>query len=114
QSSSFLTAFGSAFGSSNTSLNLPDRKSSIGDSTLGWRKRDFGDITTHGIRNGMANCLLSMWKKLAGTVIFTTYMLYPAAICKKRSSLALECSGPWPSYPCGNNSTRPFILVHLV
>ena len=40
-------------------------------------------------------------------------MLSSAHICRKRSSRALECSGPCPSYPCGRSSTSPFERVHF-
>ena len=33
--------------------------------------------------------------------------------CKNLSNLADECSGPWPSYPCGNNITKPEALDHF-
>ena len=36
-----------------------------------------------------------------------------AAICMKRSTRALECSGPLPSYPCGRSSVRRDVCCHL-
>jgi hypothetical protein len=35
----------------------------------------------------------------------TTCMLFSAESWRNRSILALECSGPWPSYPCGSSMT---------
>ena len=34
--------------------------------------------------------------------------------CKNLSNLADECSGPWPSYPCGNSKTNPDALAHFL
>ena len=36
-----------------------------------------------------------------------------AASWRKRSSRALECSGPFPSYPCGSSSVRRDVSPHL-
>ena len=41
-------------------------------------------------------------------------MLSSAQSVRKRSRRALECSGPWPSCPCGSSSTRPVGCPHLV
>ena len=42
-----------------------------------------------------------------------TCMFSSAQSCRKRSSRAEECSGPWPSWPCGRNSVRPQSRPHL-
>lgn len=34
--------------------------------------------------------------------------------CRKRSMRHDECSGPWPSYPCGRSSVSPHWRCHLV
>ena len=34
--------------------------------------------------------------------------------CKNLSSLAEECSGPWPSYPWGSSITKPDALDHFL
>ena len=40
--------------------------------------------------------------------------MFPSAhICRNRSSRALECSGPCPSYPCGSSSTSPESCPHF-
>src|SRR6266481_3232744 len=60
-------------------------------------------------------------KQYRGTGVFTRaafegwqiWMLSSAASCRKRSRRALECSGPWPSNPCGNSSTMPDGRSHL-
>ncbi len=36
-----------------------------------------------------------------------------AAICMNRSTRALECSGPLPSYPCGRSSVSRDVFPHL-
>ena len=94
-----FTFFGSVAVSGSTSLNRPEVNSAIGETTFGCLNKDLGDMTTQGFLNSQVSCLLSKWKKLEGSVILATTMLYSAESCKNRSGLALECSGPWPSYP---------------
>ena len=43
----------------------------------------------------------------------TTSMLFSAQSVRKRSMRALECSGPWPSKPCGSSMTRPLGCPHF-
>src|SRR5690606_29741777 len=70
-------------------------------------------MTTQGFLNSHVNCLLNKWKKLEGSVMLATTILYSAESCKNLSGRALECSGPWPSYPWGKSITNPFILCHF-
>src|SRR3546814_1353881 len=42
-----------------------------------------------------------------------TWILSPAHNCRNRSSRAELCSGPCPSYPCGNSSTSPLARSHF-
>src|SRR5690606_29940089 len=92
-----VTFLGSTSSSRINSLNLPVLNSSIGETTFGCLKRDLGDMTTHGFLNSQVNWRLSKWKKLDGSVILATTILYSADNWRKRSGRALECSGPWPS-----------------
>src|SRR5690606_5188726 len=108
-----VTFLGSAFPSRISSLNLPEVNSFMGETTLGCLSRDFGDMTMHGFLNSQVSCLRRRWKKLEGSVILATTTLYSAESCKNLSGLALECSGPWPSYPWGRSITNPFIFCHF-
>ena len=45
---------------------------------------------------------------------FITCILSFEQSCKNLSSLAEECSGPWPSKPWGNNNTKPEALNHFL
>src|SRR5690606_16007286 len=73
-----------------------------------------GVKTINGLRYSRFSCLRSTWKKLAGCVQLTTCMLFSAHSSKKRSIRADECSGPWPSKPCGRSMTSPFDRLHFV
>ena len=73
----------------------------MGDTTLGCRSNDFGDITIKGFLNGHASCLLITWKRLEGVVMLAITMLYSAASCKYLSGRALECSGALPFISVG-------------
>jgi hypothetical protein len=55
----------------------------------------------------------SRWKYWAGVVQLATRMFPSAADCRKRSSRALECSGPDPSYPCGSNRLSREVWPHF-
>ena len=50
-----------------------------------------------GFRSGRSICRRNMWNICAGVEGTHTWMLYSAQSCRKRSSRAEECSGPWPS-----------------
>ena len=41
---------------------VPGRKSSMSDLTRRWRRSDFGDIITRGLRKSRHTCRRSMWK----------------------------------------------------
>ena len=45
---------------------------------------------------------------------FITWIFSWALNCKNLSNLAEEWSGPWPSYPWGNNITSPLALDHFI
>lgn len=83
--------------SSRISWNAPPVKSAILETAAGWRRRDLGDITTRGFRKARFTWRRRRWKYWAGVVTLATWMLSSAHACRKRSSLADECSGPWPS-----------------
>ena len=53
------------------------------------------------------------WKYCAAVVQLTMRMFSWAASCMKRSSRALECSGPLPSYPCGRRSVSRELWCHF-
>jgi hypothetical protein len=86
-----------------------------GDAASGWRSRLLGLITTsgRGSWSSHAACRRRRWKYCAEVVQLTTRR-FPSAHCwRKRSRRALECSGPWPSYPCGSRSTRSDVCPHF-
>jgi len=61
------------------------------------RSSDLGVITTSGLRLARRAWRRSRWKYWAGVVTLAARMLPSAASVRKRSSRALECSGPAPS-----------------
>jgi hypothetical protein len=81
-------------------------------------------------RNCRFICRLRMWNVLDGFVRYAICMLQSWCCrsslsgdgkmrgsslhsCKNRSILPDECSGPWPSYPCGILITSPDRCSHL-
>jgi hypothetical protein len=54
-------------------------------------------MTISGLAFGSSACRRRRWKYCAAVVAFTTRMFSCAASWRKRSSRALECSGPLPS-----------------
>ena len=58
-------------------------------------------------------CRRSRWKYCAGVVQLHTCILFSAQSDRKRSMRALECSGPWPSKPCGSSITSPLGCPHF-
>src|SRR5437879_4312268 len=81
----------------------------------GWNIGDWSsDVCSSDLlRHGRRACLRSMWKYCAAVEGWQICMLSSAASCRKRSRRALECSGPWPSYPCGKSITSPAGRFHL-
>ena len=77
------------------------------------RSSDLGVITTSGLRLARRAWRRSRWKYWAGVEGYATCMLSSAASSRKRSRRALECSGPWPSYPWGSSRTRLERWPHL-
>ena len=61
------------------------------------RSSDFGDITMSGRGAGWWTCLRIKWNIWAGVLGTAILTFCSAAFVRKRSSLALECSGPCPS-----------------
>ena len=55
----------------------------------------------------------SRWKYWAVVETLATRMLPSAASVRNRSSRALECSGPAPSYPCGSSSVSRDVSPHF-
>ena len=55
----------------------------------------------------------SRWKYCAGVVALQTCMLSSAQSWRYRSRRALECSGPWPSEPCGSSIPMRVVCRHL-
>ena len=81
--------------------------------TRGWRSRLLGVSTTSGLSQRRSICRRRQWKYCAGVVGTTTWMLCSVLRLRNRSSRALECSGPWPSKPCGNSSVMPLRCDHF-
>ena len=102
-----------ARGSSSTRWKRPRLNSATREVAAGERKRLFGVSTTNGARYTRRIWRRSTWKYWAGVVQFTTCRLSSAQVCKKRSTRALECSGPWPSKPCGRSITSPLMRPHF-
>ena len=73
----------------------------------------FGVISTSGRGVASSACRRRRWKYWPEVLTLATRMLSCAADCRKRSSRALECSGPLPSYPCGSSSVRREVWRHL-
>src|SRR5699024_10762753 len=110
----FLLTF--KFGWLRNGMNLPSVNSFASDATRSLRNKLFGDITTNGLASSrpfICAWRRNKWKNCADDVTFATIQLCSPAICKKRSKRALECSGPCPSYPCGNNITRFDLSPHF-
>jgi hypothetical protein len=61
------------------------------------RSRPFGVITISGRADGSSACRRRRWKNCAAVVALTIRTFSCAASWRKRSSRALECSGPLPS-----------------
>ena len=68
------------------------------------RSSPFGVITISGRAVGSSAWRRSRWNYCAAVVGLTIRMFSCAASWRNRSSRALECSGPLPSYPCGRSS----------
>ena len=94
---SLVTCSRSAFGSSSTGSKRPSASSARVDAASLSRSSPFGVITTSGRAFGSSACRRSRWKYCADVVALTIRMFSWAASWRKRSSLALECSGPLPS-----------------
>jgi hypothetical protein len=94
-------------------LGEPDTSSSTGETAAGFRSRLFGDMTMSGLRKGENTWRRRAWKICAGVVRFTTRQLSSTESSRKRSSRALECSGPCPSIPCGSSITSPESRFHF-
>jgi len=75
--------------------------------------RAFGVITTSGFAGVCFTCRRSRWKYCAAVVGMATRRFRFAHSVRNRSSRALECSGPWPSYPWGKSSTMPLAWFHF-
>jgi hypothetical protein len=97
QTTTRRTFFEVAFVSGIRRWNSPFASSSSVDTASLWRSRDFGVITTSGLRVPMRICRRIMWKSCAGVVGAQTIMFSSAHSCRKRSRRAELCSGPWPS-----------------
>ena len=94
-------------------LKLPFVSSDKSLAASGNLKRLFGVITIRGLRIFLIACLLRRWKIWDGELGIQTCMLFAAHSCKNLSNLALLCSGPIPSNPCGRSITSPESLSHL-
>ncbi len=94
-------------------LNSPVANSSVLEVASGCRNRLFGVISTAGFLFSWRACRLNRWKYWAGVVTFMTWILSSAQSCRKRSRRPEECSGPWPSYPCGRFSIIADFCPHL-
>src|SRR5712692_1991761 len=81
-------------GSPTTSANEPPVNSSAFDRAVPSRSNDFGVITTSGLPCDRRAWRRRRWKYWAGVDGTTTCMLSSAASWRKRSSRALEWSGP--------------------
>ena len=77
--------------------NPPAASSSSVDAACFSRSSPFGVITTSGRAVASSACRRSRWKYCAAVVQLATRMFSCAASWRKRSSRALECSGPLPS-----------------
>jgi hypothetical protein len=77
------------------------------------RSSDLGVSTTSGYGCPPIACARSKWKYCDEVEQFATRMLPSAESCRKRSSRALECSGPAPSYACGSSSVSRVDCPHL-
>src|SRR5699024_3411687 len=95
----FLLTFN--FGWLRITWNFPSVNSFASEAMRGLRnKLLFGVIKISGLassRPRILACLLNRWQHWADEVTLATIQLFSAAICKKRSRRALECSGPCPS-----------------
>ncbi len=96
-----------------TGRNFPSVSSSSEEAASFRRSSPFGVITTSGRALGLRAWRRIRWKYCAALDGFATRMLPSAASWRKRSSLALECSGPLPSYPCGSRSVSREVCPHL-
>ena len=70
-------------------------------------------MTTSGRATASSAWRRRRWKNWAAVVQLHTRMLSCAPCCRKRSRRALECSGPFPSYPCGSRSVRREVWFHF-
>ena len=96
-----------------TGVNRPAVSSPTVPKVVAVRSSDFGVKTMSGLRCGRRAWRRSRWKWLAAVVGTTTRMLCSAQSVRNRSMRADECSGPWPSKPCGSNRTTPDRWAHL-
>jgi hypothetical protein len=94
-------------------MNPPSARSASVELACFSRNRPFGVITTSGRAVASSACLRSRWKNCAAVVALATRMFSCAASWRKRSSRALECSGPFPSYPCGRRSVSREVWPHF-
>ena len=81
----------------NVLRGAPLVSSWIVETALGCRRRDFGVNTISGFLHLRRACRRSRWKYCPAFDGWQIWMLSRAANCKKRSTRALECSGPCPS-----------------
>ncbi len=103
----------SRLGSSSICLKPPFARSSRREVASFSRSRPLGVRRTSGRALGWMAWRRSTWKYWAAVVQLTMRMFSCAASCMKRSSRALECSGPLPSYPCGRRRVSRERLVPL-
>ena len=72
-----------------------------------------GLITISGRATGSSAWRRRRWKNCAPVVQFATRMLSSAPSWRKRSSLALECSGPVALVAVGQQQRQPRVLTPL-
>ena len=87
----------SATEASIVGLNDPSLSSARVDEAFFRRSRPFGVMTTSGRAIGSSACRRSRWKYWADVVGLQIRRFSWAVSWRKRSSRALECSGPLPS-----------------
>ncbi len=83
-------------------------------SLVGTRSMLLGDGMMSGFLKFRFTWRRRRWNICAPVVGFTTCMLSLEHNCRKRSIRQELCTGPAPSYPCGNKTTSPDQRSHLI